>query len=80
MAEFETMMKVIEITENIQNDLKAMEAEGWVLMPGFKGIALFPVHRLKTAQQPSQSPLGIATIAIDESKIKILRDGKLIDG
>lgn len=76
--EIEFQTKVIEITENLQAEIEAFVRDGWSLIPGLKPVAIYPVQRLK--HRP-QAPVGLtATITIDESKVQILRDGKLIDG
>jgi hypothetical protein len=76
MADVEFDLRIIEINEQLQENIQRMLSEGWSLTPGHKAVAIYPVQRIK------QQPLGVlgvtSTMGIDESKISILRDGKIV--
>ena len=80
--EVEHDTKVFRLDLSLQGNLEAMAAEGWMLVPGIVPVGVYHVVRLKGVQpgpQPLAAAAPVARLAIDETKIKILRDGKLID-
>jgi hypothetical protein len=77
MADFEYQALVLPLDEDQQALLDAKTAEGWGLVPGVKPFGVWMICR---ALQHLARPEGIGTFHIDESKIFILRNGKLLDG
>jgi hypothetical protein len=76
--EIEYTTKVFVVDEaTLQNNIKQMLDEGWAVIPGAQAVAVFPVQRIKQALADIG---GVGGMSIDESKIKILRNGQLIDG
>jgi len=78
MPDIEIAQKIVEIDEHMNENLARMAAEGWQPIPGMKGVAIYPVQRIRAPAQDGQA--GLAVISVDETKIKILRNGQLIDG
>jgi hypothetical protein len=81
--EVEHSVKVFTLDNTLEQNLQAMSADGWILVPGIIPVGVYHVVRIKGAQlQPpsaaAQAP--VAKITIDETKVKILRNGQLIDG
>ncbi len=82
--EIEHCVKTFTFDDSLQQALQEMSAEGWTLVPGIVPVAVYHLVRIK-GQQPDQQPPAAThqprmRIHIDESKIKILRNGELIDG
>ena len=77
MSEIEHAVKVIPIDAGLQDEVKRLEAEGWQLMPGVQPVAVYHVARVKGQQMAAQS--GAGQVWIDDSKVHILRDGKLVN-
>jgi hypothetical protein len=76
----EHSVRVFQLGPNLEAELQAMTAEGWILSPGATPVAIYHVVRLKGAIQQGNGNTPVARIAIDDSKVKILRDGQLVDG
>lgn len=77
MAEIEHDVKVIPIDARLQGEVKKLEAEGWELMPGVAPIAVYHLVRIKNKAPFAQSAQG--TFGVDDNKVHILRDGKLVN-
>jgi hypothetical protein len=78
--EIEFELKIMKIDEGLQEKIQTMLQEGWQVSPGHHAVAIYPVQRAKSTQAPQGLMGAASTLGIDETKIKILRDGKLIDG
>lgn len=80
--EVEHSVKVFSLDSDLENNIKSMTAEGWLLLPGITPVAIYHVVRMKGMVSPPQDDgnIPLVKIAIDETKVKILRDGQLIDG
>lgn len=74
--EVEHDIKVIPVNDKLGPELEKLQREGWTLVPGIMPVAIYHVVRAK--QQHVSAPAGFGTLHIDESKIGILRDGKLL--
>jgi hypothetical protein len=72
--EIEHEIKVIPVDDNLPTEVSKMVADGWQIVPGVKPVAIYHVVRVK--KQPDLG--GMGELKIDESKIHILRDGKLV--
>lgn len=78
--EVEHSVKVFQLGPELESSIHAMTAEGWMLLPGVTPVAIYHVVRMKGAVPKDDGSKPIARIAIDETKVKILRDGQLVDG
>jgi hypothetical protein len=76
MSEVEHAVKVLSIDNNLQDEVKRLESEGWELMPGILPVAVYHVVRIKNKPQFAQAAEG--TMGIDDSKVLIIRDGKVV--
>lgn len=78
--EFKTALLPLDNQENHQRTLQALAQEGWMIVPGITPKAIYELCRQPGAQpQPSMTEAsGVATLSIDESKVGILRDGKMV--
>ena len=77
MSEVEHAVKVLPIDNDLQAEVKKLEAEGWELMPGILPVAVYHVVRIKNKPQFAQSAEG--NMGIDDTKVGILRGGKLVN-
>lgn len=81
--EVEHNVKVFPLDADLESNIKNMTAEGWLLLPGISPVAIYHVVRMKgVVPQPQgdNTPPPVVKVNIDDSKVKIIRDGKLIDG
>lgn len=62
--------------ENFQNEVQKLVAEGWEVLPGSKPVAVYHLVRIK--KQPVAGIGGLGSMNIDESKISIIRGGKVV--
>lgn len=74
--EVEHDIKVLPVNDKLQAEIEKLAKEGWTLVPGVQPVAIYHVVRAK--QQHISAPAGLGALHIDESKIGILRDGKLL--
>ena len=79
MSEIEHCVKVLELNDSFQGQVKALEAEGWQLVPGVLPVAVYHLIRMKQPVGQSNQAGGFGDLRIDDSKIGILRDGKLVN-
>lgn len=79
MAEIEHDVKVIPIDNNLQEAVKKLEAEGWELFPGVQPIAVYHVARIKGKTMPAPAAAGFGLLGVDDTKVHVIRDGKLLD-
>ena len=77
MTEVEHCIKTITIDENLPDEVKKLEAEGWNAVPGVLPVAVYHLVRSKRPQAPAQQG-GFGQIRVDDSKVFTLRDGKLV--
>lgn len=75
MAETEQKQVFIEVNEELPNELKKLEAEGWKVIPGIAPVAIYSVFREKP---PTNHVEFEANMVIDDSKVHIIRDGKIV--
>lgn len=78
--EVEHQVKVFPLDTELENNIKAMTAEGWLLMPGITPVAIYHVVRMRGVQPQDDGHKPIVRIAVDDTKVKILRNGQLVDG
>lgn len=71
--ELENEIKVIPVDENLPVEVAKLAAEGWQIVPGVKPIAIYHLVRQK---KPEMSAIG--NLVIDDSKIHIMRNGKIV--
>jgi hypothetical protein len=79
--EVEHQVKVFPLDPELETNIKAMTADGWLLMPGVTPVAIYHVVRMKGVvphEETGHKPT--VQIAIDETKVQILRNGQLVDG
>lgn len=74
--EIEHATRMFPVNEKLSAELEQLKNEGWTLAPGVEPVAIYHVVRAK--QQHVSAPAGLGNLHIDESKIGILRDGKLL--
>lgn len=74
--EVEHATRMFPVNEKLAAELEQLQKEGWTLAPGVEPVAIYHVVRPK--QQPMTQPAGLGAMHIDEGKIGILRDGKLL--
>jgi hypothetical protein len=75
MLEFTAVM--LPLDDNLQTQLDALKTQGFMQVPGTKQFVVYMLCRPANAEQVA-SGAGFGKFAIDESKVAILRDGKLI--
>lgn len=72
--DYERITKSLEVNDNMNAEVEALKAEGWELIPGVPPVTVYHLVRLKNRPQPDFE----LKMAIDDSKVGILRDGKLV--
>ncbi len=76
--ELEYKTEMVPITESFQDDIGRLVADHWEILPGTKPVAIYHLVRIK-AQVPQAAAVGgMGTLKIDESKISIIRGGKVV--
>ena len=68
--DYDYQTKVIEINENLPEELKKLEAEGWQLSPGAIPFATYHLRKTKPGMG------GVGGMGIDDSKIFIIPANK----
>lgn len=76
--EQEQGVRMIEINDDLPGKIEALRAEGWELIAGIPPVAIYHVVRKKIVQ-PSDEGAQL-TMAIDDAKIGVIRNGKLVFG
>jgi hypothetical protein len=71
MMEF--AVKILEFDDSLPQQLAALEAEGWQLLTGTKPVVIYQVGRIKNTSMAAQGG-----ISIDDSKVTIIRAGKVV--
>jgi hypothetical protein len=69
---------VLPLDDDQQALLDAKAAEGWQMVPGVKPFGVWMLCRAVAGYMAENK--GFGTFHIDDSKIFILRNGKLLDG
>ena len=64
----------LAIDDNLPGAIETLRSDGWELVPGFAPVAIYHLVRLKN-RLPKDMQLKMA---IDDSKVGILRNGKLV--
>ena len=63
-------------------EVERLAKDGWQLVPGVQPIAIYNLVRQKnmpvSAPAPVSPQAGMGTLGIDDSKIFMMRDGKLV--
>jgi hypothetical protein len=72
--EYQTVM--IPIDEQFQNEVQKHVEAKWEVLPGTRPVAVYHLVRVKAAQAASVG--GFGTLQIDESKIHLIRGGKVV--
>lgn len=72
--EYHTVM--IAINEQFQDEVNKLVADRWEIVPGTQPMAVYHLVRVKTAQAAAVG--GFGTMQIDESKIHVIRGGKVV--
>lgn len=73
----EFLTKIISVDEHMQAEVDRMQADGWLLVPEIKPVVIYQLHRV--IKQPEQAAHhGFGQMAVDESKVHILRNGKVL--
>ena len=75
MSEVEHAAKMFVLDDSLPERLNELATEGWTLIQSVPPVGIYHVCRVKGDQ--GQKP--VARISIDESKVFLHRDGKLID-
>jgi hypothetical protein len=75
---FEHQTTVIPVDENLLKAVENMKAAGWMIMPGATPVAVY--HLIRPVQEVN--PLAALNVegimTIDETKVHIVRDGKVV--
>lgn len=72
--EFEHLVKMLPIDENLPAAVEVLKTEGWELIPNIPPVAVYHIVRLKNRSKDMKLQM-----TIDESKIGILRNGKMVE-
>jgi hypothetical protein len=76
-------IKVFPLDQDLERNLQQMTAEGWMMLPGVMPVAIYHVVKMQgvlpAGEGGEHAVKPTVAITIDETKVKILRDGQLID-
>lgn len=72
--EYNTVM--IPITEQFQDEVKKLVDDKWEVLPGTKPVAIY--HLVRVKEQKLAAVGGFGSLKIDESKISVIRGGKVV--
>lgn len=76
----EYSIQTIEIDEDYVTEMNKLKEAGWEQIPGFKPIAIFHlVRRIEEKPVPAVGGMGLGKLVIDDTKIDIVRDGKVVN-
>ena len=77
----EHSVKVFPLDQDLESNIKAMSAEGWIMLPGVVPVAIYHVLRMVGAMPVSEGAAQpFAQITIDDTKVPLIRDGQPVDG
>ncbi|HVX57434.1 MAG TPA: hypothetical protein VHA37_06910 [Candidatus Saccharimonadales bacterium] len=76
--EIEHTVKVFCMDADFEAHVRKMTEEGWMLLPGIPPVAIYHCVRMNGA--PDDAPKPTVKVAIDDSKVHVLRNGVLIEG
>ena len=79
MAEIEHCVKVLELNDDFQGQVKALEAEGWQLVPGVLPVAVYHLIRVKQAANQANQAGGLGVLKVDDTKIHVIRNGQVVN-
>jgi len=74
--ELEYRTVTLPMSDQLQGELDKLSAERWELVPGTQPVAVYHLVRAKVAQAAAVG--GFGTMQIDESKISVIRGGKVV--
>lgn len=74
--EVEFAVKTLKIDDALPAEIEALKAAGWELIPGVIPVAVYHVVR-KIIRQEDAADMQLR-MQIDDSKIGILRNGKMV--
>ena len=77
----EHAIRVFPLDQNLEANLQQMTQEGWLLVPGVVPVAVYHAVRLQGTLPVNEDGTVKSKVSftIDDTKVKILRDGVLID-
>lgn len=79
--EIEHSVKVFTMDADFEANVRKMSEEGWMILPNIPPVAVYHAVRMKGAPQAEQAAHSPSIkVAIDDTKVKVLRNGELIDG
>lgn len=81
--EVEHAVRVFPLDDKLQDNLREVSKEGYMAIPGITPVVVYHLVRVKGLAPGAPGDGGqkpMAKIAIDDTKVKILRNGELIDG
>ena len=76
MMDLEYETRTIPIDEHFQDEVNKLVADRWEIVPGTKPVAIYHLARIKVSQAAAVG--GFGTMQIDESKISVIRGGKVV--
>lgn len=81
MNAVEFAFKAFQFDDNLPNELKKLEAEGFVQIPGLAPVVMYMVFRnTKPQEQPVPEPppqgAGFGVMQIDDTKVHVIRGGE----
>lgn len=79
--EVEHAIKVFPLDADLEANIRKMNEEGWLLLPGVAPVAIYSVVRIKgmTTQPQTDGHAPVAKIEIDETKVHLVRDGQVVE-
>lgn len=76
-GELEHTVKTLTIDDTLPAEVEALKAAGWELIPGILPVAIY--HVVRRIVKPVDATDMQMRMEIDESRVAILRNGKLVE-
>jgi hypothetical protein len=88
MDAVEFSLRIFAFNDDLPKELAKLEAEGWKPIPGLAPAVSYVVFRPQPVAQPAAQPVmepviepasaGMGIITIDDSKVHLYRNGRLV--
>lgn len=76
MAEIEHVVRTFTVDDNLQAEIEKLQADGFQTIPGIPPVIVY--HLMRQKSQPVAASAGLGKLSIDDSKVMIIRDGKMV--
>lgn len=79
----EFTLRILPLNETLQGELEKLAAEGWQPVPNLTAAATYvlfrPMVQQPVAPQAEPAAAGLGKLTIDETKVHLFRNGRLVE-